>query len=428
MILDSDILDTTENQVITMGCRLNGYESDIIKDNLKSEGINDVIVINSCAVTAEAVRQARQTIRKLSKTNPHKKIIVTGCAAQTEPETFAKMPEVFKILGNHEKLLNNSFSNLLSTQDSEKILVNDIMSVTETAGHIISGLGDKARSYLQIQNGCDHRCTFCIIPFGRGNSRSVPAGVIIDNIKKLVDNGVSEIVLTGVDLTSWGGDLPTKSNLGDIVTKIFKLVPDLPRLRVSSVDSIEIDDALFETMIHEKRFMPHLHLSLQSGDNMILKRMKRRHSREQAIEFCQKLKQNRPEFVFGADIIAGFPTETDDMFTNSVDLINQIGIIYGHIFPYSPRIGTPAARMPQIAKDVIKRRAAILRQTSEKLLNDYYQSLINKVITCVAETDGYLRSETFVRLWTDAPVEHGTLYKTRATALGDKGLIAEIVA
>ena len=428
MILDSETKQDTQNQVITMGCRLNGYESDIIKDNLTAEGINDVIVINSCAVTAEAVRQARQTIRKLSKANPHKKIIVTGCAAQTEPETFAKMPEVYKILGNHEKLLNNSFSNLLSTQDSEKILVNDIMSVTETAGHIISGLGDKARSYLQIQNGCDHRCTFCIIPFGRGNSRSVPAGVIIDNIKKLVDNGVSEIVLTGVDLTSWGGDLLVKSNLGDIVTKIFKLVPDLPRLRLSSVDSIEIDDDLFDTMIYEKRFMPHLHLSLQSGDNMILKRMKRRHSREQAIEFCKKLTQYRPEFVFGADIIAGFPTETDDMFTNSVDLIKQIGIIYGHIFPYSPRIGTPAARMPQIAKDVIKRRAAILRQTSEKLLNDYYQSLIDTVITCVAETDNYLRSETFVRLWTDAPTEHGTIYKARATELSDKGLIAQIVA
>lgn len=429
MISDNTPTDPTTdtNQVITMGCRLNGYESDIIKDNLKSEGISDVIVINSCAVTAEAVRQTRQTIRKLSKTNPDKKIIVTGCAAQTEPETFAKMPQVHKILGNHEKLLNNSFKNLLSTDDSEKILVNDIMSVTETAGHIISGLGDKARSYLQIQNGCDHRCTFCIIPFGRGNSRSVPAGVVIDNIKKLVDNGVSEVVLTGVDLTSWGGDLPTKSNLGDIVTKIFKLVPDLPRLRLSSVDSIEIDDALFETMIHEKRFMPHLHLSLQSGDNMILKRMKRRHNREQAIEFCQKLKSHRPEFVFGADIIAGFPTETDEMFANSVDLIEQIGIIYGHIFPYSPRTGTPAAKMPQVTKDVIKRRAAILRQTSEALLHEYYQSLIGTVIHCVAENDGYLRSQTFVRLQTNAPTEHGVLYKAQVTALGHTGLLAQIV-
>lgn len=427
MILDNPETDN-HNEIITMGCRLNGYESDVIKQNLASEGISDVIVINSCAVTAEAVRQTRQTIRKLSKISPHKKIIVTGCAAQTEPETFAKMPEVFKILGNHEKLLNNSFSSLLSTDNSEKILVNDIMSVTETAGHMISGLGDKARSYLQIQNGCDHRCTFCIIPFGRGNSRSVPAGVVIDSVKKMVDNGVKEVILTGVDLTSWGHDLPAKPNLGNIVTKILKLVPDLPRLRLSSVDSIEIDDALFETMIHDARFMPHLHLSLQSGDNMILKRMKRRHTREQAIEFCQKLKENRPEFVFGADIIAGFPTETDDMFANSVNLLTEIGIIYGHIFPYSPRSGTPAARMPQIAKDVIKRRAAILRQTSEQLLSEYYQSLIGKVIHCVSEADGYLRSETFVRLWSDTPTEHGTLYKVRVTDLSDKGLIAKIVA
>jgi threonylcarbamoyladenosine tRNA methylthiotransferase MtaB len=429
MILDNPDIDTNnDNQVITMGCRLNGYESDVIKNNLIAEGISDVIVINSCSVTAEAVRQTRQTIRKLSKTNPDKKIIVTGCAAQTEPETFAKMPEVFKILGNHEKLLTNSFSNLLSIDNTEKIAVNDIMSVKETAGHMISGLGDKARSYLQIQNGCDHRCTFCIIPFGRGNSRSVPAGVVIDNIKKLVDNGVKEVILTGVDLTSWGHDLPTQPTLGKIVEKILNLVPDLPRLRLSSVDSIEIDETLFDIMIHDKRFMPHLHLSLQSGDNMILKRMKRRHTREHAVEFCHKLKQNRPEFVFGADIIAAFPTETDDMFANSVQLITDIGIIYGHIFPYSPRIGTPAARMPQIAKDVIKRRAAILRQTSEQLCTDYYQSLIGKVIRCVAEADGYLRSETFVRLWSDTPTEHGTLYNVRATHLSNKGLIAEIVA
>lgn len=420
--------DTQENDVITMGCRLNGYESDVIKQNLTSEGISDVIVINSCAVTAEAVRQTRQTIRKLSKKNPNKKIIVTGCAAQTEPETFAKMPEVYKIIGNHEKLLKNSFTNLLSTDDTEKILVNDIMSVTETAGHIASGLGDKARSYLQIQNGCDHRCTFCIIPFGRGNSRSVPAGIVIDNVKRLVDNDVKEIILTGVDLTSWGQDLPAQPKLGKIVKQIFTLVPNLSRLRLSSVDSIEIDDELFEIMIHEKRFMPHLHLSLQSGDNMILKRMKRRHSREQAIEFCQKLKDKRPEFVFGADIIAGFPTETDEMFANSVQLIQEIGIIYGHIFPYSPRIGTPAAKMPQTSKDVIKRRASILRQTSEKLCHDYYQSLVGKVINCVAEADGYLRSETFVRLWSDTPTEHGTLCKAHVTKLSDSGLIAEIVA
>lgn len=415
------------NEIITMGCRLNGYESEVIRDNLKAEGIDNLIVINSCAVTSEAVRQTRQTIRKLSKQDPSKRIIVTGCAAQTEPETFANMPEVHKILGNHEKLLNNSFSNLLSTDDSEKILVNDIMSVTETAGHLASTSGDKARSYLQIQNGCDHRCTFCIIPYGRGNSRSVPSGVVIDNVKRLVDSGVSEIVLTGVDLTSWGHDLPAKPSLGKIVQQILDLVPDLPRLRLSSVDSIEIDPALFELMVHEKRFMPHLHLSLQSGDNMILKRMKRRHNREQAIEFCQNLKEQRPQFVFGADIIAGFPTETDEMFANSVDMINQIGIIYGHIFPYSPRSGTPAARMPQVPKDIIKRRAAILRQTSEALKDAYYQSLIGKTINCVAEADGYLRSETFVRLRSQQSVDHGALYEVLVHKDSDDQLIAEIM-
>lgn len=416
------------NDIITMGCRLNGYESDVIKENLAAEGISDVIVINSCAVTSEAVRQTRQTIRKLSKKDPHKKIIVTGCAAQTEPETFAKMPEVHKILGNHEKLLENSFTNLLSIDQTEKILVNDIMSITETAGHMASVSGDKARSYLQIQNGCDHRCTFCIIPYGRGNSRSVPAGVIIDNVKRLVDHGVKEIVLTGVDLTSWGQDLPSKPGLGKIVHQILDLVPDLPRLRLSSVDSIEIDPELFEIMAHEPRFMPHLHLSLQSGDNMILKRMKRRHNREQAIEFCQSLQAQRPEFVFGADIIAGFPTETDDMFLNSVDLIKKIGIIYGHIFPYSPREGTPAARMPQIAKDVIKQRAAILRQTTEELCSHYYRSLVGKVVRCVSEADGYLRSETFVRLRSKIPIDHGALCKVQIFEDSDNNLVAEIIS
>ena len=417
--------DTTEPEVITMGCRLNGYESGVITDNLKESGLKDVIVVNTCAVTSEAVRQARQTIRKLHRQSPDKKIIVTGCAAQTEPETFADMQEVSKVVGNHEKLLPKTYHNLFDLSDSEKIKVNDIMSVRETAGHMMSAFNDRARAYLQIQNGCDHRCTFCIIPYGRGNSRSVPVGIIIDQIKRAIDQGIFEVVLTGIDITSWGGDLPASPRLGYLVEKILTLVPDLPRLRLSSIDSIETDSALWDVMCSDKRFMPHLHLSLQAGDNMILKRMKRRHSREQALDFCVELRKKRPEIAYGADIIAGFPTETEEMFKNTVSFLSEANITYAHIFPFSPRKGTPAAKMPQVEKVTIKERAKTLREVGQKNLESFSQNLIGTEQTVIIEPKNIARAENFAKLYfeTDAPI--GSLHKVRVKTIQQGELVAE---
>ncbi len=334
----------------TLGCRLNAYETEAMKELAAAAGVENAVVVNTCAVTAEAVRKAKQEIRKLARENPGASIIVTGCAAQTEPETFSAMAEVSKVVGNHEKMQADTWAGLRAPDligETEKVLVDDIMSVKETAGHLIDGFG-RHRAYVQVQNGCDHRCTFCIIPYGRGNSRSVPAGVVIEQIKRLVGKGFNEVVLTGVDLTSWGADLPATPRLGDLVMRILRLVPDLPRLRISSIDSIEADDNLMLAIATEPRLMPHLHLSLQHGDDMILKRMKRRHLRDDAIAFCEEARRLRPEIVFGADIIAGFPTETEEMFANSLRLVDDCGLTFLHVFPYSARKGTPAARMPAV--------------------------------------------------------------------------------
>ncbi len=347
----------------TLGCRLNAYETEAMKELAAAAGITDAVVVNTCAVTAEAVRKAKQEIRRLSRENPAATIIVTGCAAQTEPETFAAMPEVSRVIGNTEKMQAATWAGLAVPDligTTERVQVDDIMSVVETAGHLIDGFG-RHRAYVQVQNGCDHRCTFCIIPYGRGNSRSVPAGVVVDQIKRLVDKGFLEVVLTGVDLTSWGADLPGLPRLGDLVMRILRLVPDLARLRISSIDSIEADDALIGAIATEPRLMPHLHLSLQAGDDMILKRMKRRHLRDDAIRFCEDARCLRPDMVFGADIIAGFPTETEDMFAQSLRLIEDCGLTFLHVFPFSARKGTPAARMPLVNGAVIKDRAARLR-------------------------------------------------------------------
>ncbi len=354
---------TTPPIFSTLGCRLNAYETEAMKDLAQQAGIGNAVVVNTCAVTAEAVRKARQEIRKLRRDNPQATLIVTGCAAQTEPETFAAMPEVDRVIGNTEKMQPETWAAMGPDfiGETERVQVDDIMSVTETAGHLIDGFGTRARAYVQVQNGCDHRCTFCIIPFGRGNSRSVPAGVVVDQIKRLVQQGYNEIVLTGVDLTSWGADLPAAPRLGDLVLRILKLVPDLPRLRISSIDSIEADDALMQAIATEPRLMPHLHLSLQAGDDMILKRMKRRHLRDDAIRFCEEARRLRPDMTFGADIIAGFPTETEAMFVNSLKLVEECDLTWLHVFPYSPRPGTPAARMPQVNGRAIKDRAARLR-------------------------------------------------------------------
>ncbi len=343
----------------TLGCRLNAYETEAMKALAEAHGVEGAVVVNTCAVTAEAVRKARQEIRRLRRENPEAKLIVTGCAAQTDPASFAEMDEVDAVIGNAEKMAPTTWAGLMDS--TEKVQVDDIMSVTETAGHLIDGFGTRSRAYVQVQNGCDHRCTFCIIPFGRGNSRSVPAGVVVDQIKRLVGKGYNEVVLTGVDLTSWGADLPGTPRLGDLVMRILKLVPDLARLRISSIDSIEADDNLMQAIATEPRLMPHLHLSLQHGDNLILKRMKRRHSREDAIAFTEEARRLRPGITFGADIIAGFPTETEAHFENSLKLVQDCGLTWLHVFPYSPREGTPAARMPQVPGPAIKARAARLR-------------------------------------------------------------------
>jgi len=353
----------------TLGCRLNAYETEAMKALAEGAGLRDALVVNTCAVTAEAVRKARQEIRRLRRENPSAPIIVTGCAAQTEPATFAAMPEVTRVIGNTEKMQPETWAQMVPDLigTTERVQVDDIMSVRETASHLIDGFGTRARAYVQVQNGCDHRCTFCIIPYGRGNSRSVPAGVVVEQITRLVAQGYHEVVLTGVDLTSWGADLPGGPRLGDLVRRILRLT-DVTRLRISSIDSIEADDALMDAIATEPRLMPHLHLSLQAGDDMILKRMKRRHLRDDAIRFCEQARALRPDMVFGADIIAGFPTETEAMFENSLRLVEECGLTFLHVFPFSPRKGTPAARMPQLDGGVIRARAARLRMAGAHAL------------------------------------------------------------
>jgi threonylcarbamoyladenosine tRNA methylthiotransferase MtaB len=410
------------SRVVTLGCRLNIAESEAMKAHARAAGQDDLIIVNTCAVTAEAVKQARQTIRRLARENPEKRIIVTGCAAQTEPETFAQMQEVSQILGNDAKLRPETWSALVKPagfgiEASERVLVNDIMSVQETAAHLINALDGHTRAFVQVQNGCDHRCTFCIIPYGRGNSRSVPMGEVVAQINRLVARGYHEVVLTGVDLTSYGADLPGTPKLGTLVATLLAHCPALARLRISSIDSIEADETLVRLLKTEPRLMPHLHLSLQAGDNLILKRMKRRHTREDAIRFCSDLRTARPDFVFGADIIAGFPTETEDMFENSLRLIEDCGLTFLHVFPYSPRAGTPAARMPQLAKPVIKTRAARLRTAGEAALVKHLESRLGFCGTVLVERGGIARLDDFtpLRLGESGEVSPGQLAQARIT-------------
>lgn len=413
----------------TLGCRLNAYETEAMRELAISSGLSDTIIINTCAVTAEAVRKSKQEVRKLQKENPNAKVIVTGCAAQIDPNSFANMAEVDFVIGNSEKMLKETWSQFSENNDfgTEKIKVDDIMSVNETAGHLIDGFGSRSRAYVQVQNGCDHRCTFCIIPFGRGNSRSVPAGVIVDQIKRLVDKGFNEVVLTGVDLTSWGADLPNSPKLGDLILRILKLVPDLSRLRISSIDSIEVDENLMQAIATEKRLMPHLHLSLQHGDDLILKRMKRRHSRNDAIKFCEDARQMRPEITFGADIIAGFPTETDEHFESSINLIKDCGLTWLHIFPYSPRDGTPAARMPQVNGNQIKRRAAILRDLGTKQIKSHLSSQLGKDHSILME-NGYMgRTEQFTEVKFDKEQTEGSIVLGKITDANEKQLFATAI-
>ena len=392
----------------TLGCRLNAYETEAMKELAAAAGIEGAVVVNTCAVTAEAVRKARQEIRKIARENPGASIIVTGCAAQIEPATFAAMPEVTRVIGNHEKMQPEVWQGLAPDLigQTERVQVNDILSVRETAGHLIDGFGSRARAYVQVQNGCDHRCTFCIIPYGRGNSRSVPAGVVVDQIKRLVQAGYLEVVLTGVDLTSWGADLPAQPKLGDLVRRILRLVPDLPRLRISSIDSIEADPALIEAIAAEPRLMPHLHLSLQAGDDMILKRMKRRHLRDDAIRFCHEMRAARPDLIYGADLIAGFPTETEAMFDNTLALARDCGLTWLHVFPYSPRRGTPAARMPQVPGAQIKERAARLRALGQDLARAHLAEQVGQRHAVLTESPRMGRTAQFTEVGfdTDQPV------------------------
>ena len=410
----------------TLGCRLNAYETEAMKELSAAAGVENAVVVNTCAVTAEAVRKAKQEIRRLSRAHPGATIIVTGCAAQTEPETFAAMPEVARVIGNTEKMQADTWANLRAPDligETEKILVDDIMSVTETAGHLIDGFG-RHRAYVQVQNGCDHRCTFCIIPFGRGNSRSVPAGVVIEQIKRLVGRGFNEVVLTGVDLTSWGADLPGTPRLGDLVMRILRLVPDLPRLRISSIDSIEADDNLMLAVATESRLMPHLHLSLQAGDDMILKRMKRRHLRDDAIRFCEEARRLRPDMVFGADIIAGFPTETEAMFENSLKLVEDCGLTFLHVFPFSPRNGTPAARMPQVRGPAIKDRAARLRAAGQARLARHLADQQGRRHLILTEGPRMGRTEQFTEVAFSTDQPEGTILTAAITGQNGTQLLA----
>ncbi len=404
----------------TLGCRLNAYETEAMKELAAAAGLDNAVIVNTCAVTSEAVRKAKQEIRKLRRQNPEAALIVTGCAAQVEPETFAAMPEVTRVIGNSEKMKPETWAAM--TPDligkTEPIMVDDIMSVTETAGHLIDGFG-RHRAYVQVQNGCDHRCTFCIIPYGRGNSRSVPAGVVVDQIKRLVDKGFNEVVLTGVDLTSWGSDLPGAPRLGDLVMRILRLVPDLPRLRISSIDSIEADENLMLAIATEPHLMPHLHLSLQHGDDLILKRMKRRHLRDDAIRFAEEARRLRPEMTFGADIIAGFPTETEAHFENSLKLVEDCALTFLHVFPFSPRPGTPAARMPQVKGPAIKERAARLRAAGDAALQRHLTAQVGQSHRILIENPRMGRTEQFTEVAFSSDQPEGQILT--ATILGMAG-------
>lgn len=411
-------------EILTFGCRLNVYESEVMRKHASEAGLENAIIVNTCAVTKEAERQARQAIRKARKTNPDAQIIVTGCSAQISPDTYAAMPEVTRVIGNDVKLQAETWG----LAGDDKVLVNDIMSVKETASHLIEGFEGHSRAFLQVQNGCDHRCTFCIIPYGRGNSRSVPIGVIADQVRALVNAGYKEVVFTGVDVTSYGPDLPGKPTLGQMIRRVLALVPELPRLRLSSLDPVEIDDDLWKLIAGEPRLMPHLHLSLQAGDDLILKRMKRRHLRQDVINVCQKARSYRPDMAFGADIIAGFPTETEEMFLNSLKIVEECDLTFLHVFPYSEREGTPAAKMPPVKPEIRKERAGRLRALGEVQMQKFLASHVGAERIVVVEKDNIGRTEHFAEVLLDKELPAGSLAKIRATGVSQGRLMAEIVA
>ncbi len=401
--------------ILTFGCRLNAYESEVMRGLAGAAGLEDAVIVNTCAVTSEAERQARQAIRKARRERPNARIVVTGCAAQIDPARFAAMPEVDQVLGNAEKLTVEGF-----VPDDAKVRVNDIQSVRETAHHLIESFDGKARAVVQVQQGCDHRCTFCVIPLGRGPSRSVPIGVVARQVQTLVDAGYPEIVLSGVDVTSYGADLPGKPSLGQMVRRVLALVPDLKRLRLSSLDPVEIDDDLWRLIAEESRLMPHLHLSLQAGDDMVLKRMKRRHGRADALNVARRARDLRPDIALGADLIAGFPTETDAMFENTLALVDEADLAYLHVFPYSERPGTPAARMPSVPKPVRKSRAQRLRTAGTAALHRHLDRQVGRVTRAVVETDGFARAEDFAPVAIEGGVPGSVLALTLVARDGDR--------
>lgn len=415
---------TADVDIVTFGCRLNAYESEVIRARAAEDGLTDAVVFNTCAVTGEAVRQARQAIRKARRERPGAKLIVTGCAAQIDPQAFADMAEVDLVLGNAEKSQAGAY---LPQAEPMRVRVNDITSVRETAGHLIDGLKDRARAYVEVQNGCDHRCTFCIIPFGRGNSRSAGAGEVVDQVRRLTAQGYQEVVLTGVDVTSWGSDLPGQPTLGQLVARILKLVPELPRLRLSSIDAAEIDADLLRCLAEEPRLMPYLHLSLQAGDDMILKRMKRRHSRADGLKLIADVRAVRPDTAFGADFIAGFPTETDEMFENTLRLVEEAGLSFLHVFPYSARPGTPAARMPPVKGPVIKARAARLRAAGDAALARHLDRQVGRTLDGLVESDGRARAADFTEVMFEGAARVGAIAGLRVTGHDGRRALAAVI-
>ncbi len=426
----SETAKSSDVDIVTFGCRLNAYESEVIRARAAEDGLTDAIIFNTCAVTGEAVRQARQAIRKARRERPGTKLIVTGCAAQIDPAAFAAMAEVDLILGNAEKSAPGAYlpPRLEDGAEPLRVRVNDIMSVRETAGHLVDGLKDRARAYVEVQNGCDHRCTFCIIPFGRGNSRSAGAGEVVEQVRRLTAQGYQEIVLTGVDVTNWGSDLPGQPTLGQLVARILKLVPELPRLRLSSIDAAEIDPDLMRCLAEEPRLMPYLHLSLQAGDDMILKRMKRRHSRADALKLVADVRAVRPDTAFGADFIAGFPTETDEMFENTMRLVDDAGLAFLHVFPFSARPGTPAARMPLVAGPVVKARAAALRAAGDAALTRHLDRQMGRTLRGLIERPGVARAEDFTEIAFTGKAEVGGVADLRATSHDGKRVLAQALA
>ena len=415
-------------EILTFGCRLNAYESEVIRAHATDAGLDDLIVVNTCAVTGEAERQARQAIRRARRARPDARIVVTGCAAQINPDRYAAMDEVTAVLGNAEKLAAESWTALGNGRtETPRVTVNDIMSVRETANHMIGGFDGKARAFVQVQQGCDHRCTFCIIPFGRGPSRSVPVAEVVRQVRLLVDNGYREVVLTGVDLTDYGSELPGRPSLGSLTRRLLMHVPELPRLRVSSLDPVEVDDELMGLIGAEPRLLPFFHLSIQAGDDMILKRMKRRHNRADAVAICAEIRRLRPDAVLGADLIAGFPTETDAMFDNTLALIDECGLTHLHVFPYSPREGTPAANMPQVAKEIRRERAAKLRAAGDRQMAQVLANREDKTISVLVEKDRSGHCEHYLPVDIDRDAAPGSVVAARVRSQNGKRLMAEVL-